>query len=67
VGAVRRYSDVLLIFLLKSRRPEVYRERIEAVVRTPPIDPATLSDEELDAIHRIITTHRGRTQSSTDS
>ena len=27
VGAVRKYSDVLLIFLLKARRPEVYRER----------------------------------------
>lgn len=25
-GTVRRYSDTLLIFLLKARRPEVYRE-----------------------------------------
>jgi hypothetical protein len=29
VGAVRRYSDTLLIFLLKARRPNVYRERID--------------------------------------
>ena len=28
-GAVRRYSDTLLIFLLKARRPKVYRERHE--------------------------------------
>jgi hypothetical protein len=27
-GTVREYSDVLLIFLLKSLRPEVYRENI---------------------------------------
>lgn len=59
VGAVRRYSDVLLIFLLKSRRPEVYRERTEVAVRTPPVDPAQLTDEELDAIHNIIQKHRG--------
>src|SRR5262245_14799001 len=30
VGTVRKYSDVLLIFLLKSKRPEVYRERYDA-------------------------------------
>lgn len=29
VGRVREYSDVLLIFLLKARRPDVYRERFE--------------------------------------
>lgn len=28
-GHVRKYSDVLLIFLLKARRPETYRERFE--------------------------------------
>jgi hypothetical protein len=28
-GAVRKYSDVLLIFLLKGLRPEKYRERFE--------------------------------------
>ena len=26
VGAIREYSDLLLIFLLKARRPTVYRE-----------------------------------------
>ncbi len=28
-GFIRRYSDTLLIFLLKGLRPEVYRERVE--------------------------------------
>jgi hypothetical protein len=30
VGTTRRFSDVLLIFLLKSKRPDVYRERYDA-------------------------------------
>lgn len=29
IGAVRKYSDTLLIFLLKGARPEKYRERAE--------------------------------------
>jgi len=29
-GTVRKYSDVLLIFLLKAKRPDVYRERYDA-------------------------------------
>lgn len=29
VGTVREYSDTLLIFLLKGRKPEVYKERHE--------------------------------------
>lgn len=29
VGRIRKYSDVLLIFLIKGGRPEVYRERYE--------------------------------------
>ena len=28
-GNIRRYSDTLLMFLLKGRKPEVYREGIE--------------------------------------
>ena len=28
VGGVRKYSDVLLIFLLKAHRPEKYRENV---------------------------------------
>jgi hypothetical protein len=29
VGSIRKYSDTLLIFLLKGAKPEVYRERVE--------------------------------------
>lgn len=31
-GTVRKYSDTLLIFLLKGRRPEKYRERVQVDV-----------------------------------
>jgi hypothetical protein len=30
VALVRKYSDTLLIFLLKAHKPEMYRERVEA-------------------------------------
>lgn len=54
-------SDVLLIFLLKSRRPEVYREnhRMEVVgdgggpVRTQVV-PTELDDHERAALRRAI-------------
>ncbi|MGI8425440.1 MAG: hypothetical protein ACR2M4_02360 [Actinomycetota bacterium] len=29
VGAIKRYSDACLIFALKARAPEIYRERVE--------------------------------------
>lgn len=31
-GTVKRHSDLLLIFLLKSKRPDVYRDRYETKV-----------------------------------
>lgn len=39
-GKIRRYSDTLLIFLLKGIRPEKFRERFDHNVRTPdgPLD-----------------------------
>ena len=33
VGTVKKYSDVLLIFLLKAKRPDVYRERYDARIQ----------------------------------
>lgn len=42
VGTIRKYSDVLLIFMLKGAKPEKYRERFE--VKTEQV-----SDEQLDA------------------
>ena len=35
VGAIREYSDVLLMFLLRARRPEKYRETRGIGVKTP--------------------------------
>jgi hypothetical protein len=40
VGQVRKYSDVLLIFLLKARKPEVYRDVIDARGTLAPGDAA---------------------------
>ncbi len=39
VGRIREYSDTLLIFLLKARRPQKYRERVEhSGLKGKPID-----------------------------
>lgn len=49
IGTVRKYSDTLLIFLLKGARPEKYRERTD-VRHSGKIDVSRLSDDELRAI-----------------
>lgn len=51
VGRITRYSDVLMCLLLKGRRPEVFKDRIDldGKIRTGLIDPKSSSDEELDA------------------
>jgi AcrR family transcriptional regulator len=33
VGSIRKYSDTLLIFLLKGARPSKYRERIDVTIQ----------------------------------
>lgn len=43
VGAVREYSDTLLIVLLKARRPQKYKERFD-------VNLSEKTDEELLAI-----------------
>ena len=48
VGKVRRYSDTLLIFLLKSHRPQVYRERAENLN----FDISQLTDEQLERLSK---------------
>jgi hypothetical protein len=48
IGAVRKYSDTLLIFLLKGARPQKYRERYEhsgdpsspLIIQVEYVDPA---------------------------
>ena len=34
-GQIRKYSDLLMIFLLKGRKPEMYREGVEDVGQRP--------------------------------
>jgi hypothetical protein len=48
-GVIKRYSDQLLIFLLRANRPEKYRERI-SVYTGPELDEETMrlfTDEEV--------------------
>src|SRR5690606_26043730 len=57
--AVRRYSDVLLMFLLKAAFPEKYKERqaVEhqgAVPTAPAVDLKKLSDDELVQFHALL-------------
>lgn len=58
VDTIKEWSDLLLIFMLKARRPEKFRERIEhAGPGGGPIqhslDLSRLSDQELDLWHRL--------------
>lgn len=46
----QKMSDTLLIFLLKSHKPERYRERYEAVTTNVNIDWDDLTDDELAKI-----------------
>jgi hypothetical protein len=55
-GTIRKYSDVLLIFLLKGMRPDKYRERYQSTLVGDKASPVavrmevelkSLSDEEL--------------------
>jgi hypothetical protein len=50
-GTVRRYSDTLLIFLLKGAIPEKYKDRVENRIKREGI-LGGLSDEELETIAR---------------
>lgn len=38
-GTVRKYSDTLLIFLLKAHRPKLYRERVDVTTDGKPLTP----------------------------
>lgn len=49
-GSVRKYSDTLLIFLLKAAKPEKYRERTSTDNYN--IDLTSLSDEQLTRLER---------------
>ena len=47
---VRKYSDTLLIFLLKGALPDKYRERVDVRGTIANLDFSRLSDEQLDRI-----------------
>jgi hypothetical protein len=60
VTTVRTYSDGLLQFMLKARRPETYRERVDLthgggvkIDKTVRVDLAKLDADELAALERI--------------
>ncbi len=53
-GYVRRYSDTLIIFLLKARRPEKYRDRLVAQHQGADGGPARLK-KTLPSLPRSIT------------
>lgn len=59
VGSKRKYSDTLLIFLMKGNLPEKYKERFEhsGDVDHPvsvELDLTKLSDEELQSLEDIV-------------
>jgi hypothetical protein len=47
-GSVREYSDTLLIFMLKAKRPLKFRDNV-AIEHSGKIDHGALSDDELNA------------------
>ena len=50
IGTVRKYSDTLLIFLMKGANPSKYRETTKNInVNLTPEQAASMTDEELDA------------------
>jgi hypothetical protein len=51
-GTVRRYSDTLLIFLLKGAAPEKYRERVEVRGGLAKLNFDAMTDEQLSRISR---------------
>ena len=60
VGRIRKYSDTLLIFLLKARRPAVYRERVEQIHKTEGAVNDQLSAAEREQIRRALVETPGR-------
>lgn len=47
-GTVREFSDTLLIFMLKAKRPLKFRDNV-AIEHSGKVDLGTLTDEELNA------------------
>lgn len=59
VGSIREYSDTLTIFLLKAHKPELYRDRSQAMnVNITAEELARLSDDDLDELERKLARSR---------
>jgi len=56
-GHVRRYSDALLIFLLKARRPEKYSDKVGATHQRA-------GGGSITEIRRVIVDHPGKSDNS---
>lgn len=48
-GTIKRYSDTLLIFLMKGAMPDKYRERVENT-NLLKVDPNSLTEEQLKVL-----------------
>lgn len=58
VGYVQEFSDTLLIFMLKARRPDKYRENVKvehggAITHRLPVDLRKLTDEQVEQLEAI--------------
>lgn len=50
VGFIQEYSDTLLIFMLKSHRPKVYREKVALEVGGPDGGPVPIAMVEMPGV-----------------
>lgn len=53
-GAIRKYSDTLLIFLLKGLKPAMYRDNLRAEISGPdggPIESVQLAPEDVAKLY----------------
>ncbi|HXH86543.1 MAG TPA: hypothetical protein VNI35_06925 [Nitrospira sp.] len=57
VGAIRRYSDTLLMFLLKAARPEKYRDNYSGFAEPPQASREELINEIQKKLARLSAQH----------
>lgn len=55
VGSIREFSDTLLIFLLKARRPDTYRERVSVDDERDRRERQAVEREDESALDRRLT------------
>lgn len=63
VGQIRKYSDALIMFMLKAKRPDVYRDRAHVTHAGDPAAPLqvehtvnlkALEDDELEQLYKLV-------------